>query len=111
MVQPTASETTTEAERELASKYLLLRRISIAEASSFLILLVAAVIKRAADAEFGVDLMGPIHGALFLIYTILLLRDHRPFGWSLWKMLAAIFLGAVPLGGFWVERRWLSNRP
>ncbi len=110
MAQPTASEPTTEAERELASKYLLLRRVSIAEASSFLILLVATVIKRVADNELGVDLMGPIHGALFLIYAMLLLRDHRPFGWSLWKMLAAILLGSVPLGGFWVERRWLSNQ-
>jgi integral membrane protein len=40
------------------------RYVALAEATSFLALLAAAVIKRTSDNEIGVQVLGPIHGAL-----------------------------------------------
>ena len=58
------------------------RIVAILEATSFLLLLVAAVLKRTADAEIGVTILGPIHGALFLAYVLLALYLRPDQGWS-----------------------------
>lgn len=85
-----------------------LRRISVIEAVSYLALLGAAVIKRTEGSEVGVKVIGPIHGILFLVFAAMLLRDHSKLGWPLWKALSAVFIGSLPLGGFFLERRWLK---
>jgi integral membrane protein len=84
------------------------RYVALAEAVSFLVLLVAAVIKRTEDAPGGVTVMGPIHGLLFLAYVVLALNIRESLGWST-KTTALVLLGAVlPFGGFVVER-WLGK--
>lgn len=110
MTDPTTAEpeVSDDAEREPLN---LLRRVSIVEALSFLILLAATVVKRTGGTELGVEVLGPIHGILFIAYALLIIVHHRLLNWSLWKVLGAIFLGAVPLGGFFVERRWLQVQP
>ena len=85
-----------------------LRRVSIIEAVSYLLLLAASIVKWTGGTDLGVRLLGPVHGVLFLIYAGLLVRDHRAFGWPLWKPIAAMIIGSLPLGGFWVERTWLA---
>jgi len=85
-----------------------LRRVSIVEAVTYLVLLLATAVKRGGGTEVGVSVFGPIHGVVFLIYAFALLRDHRRLGWTLWKAVAAMIVGSLPLGGFWVERRWLA---
>ncbi len=85
-----------------------LRRISIVEAVSYLLLVVAAIVKRSGGTELGVTVIGPIHGILFLVYAGLLLRDHRAMRWPIWKAVAAMVIGSLPFGGFWVERQWLK---
>lgn len=85
-----------------------LRRISIIEAVSYLVLLVATVVKRSGGTDLGVSVFGPIHGVLFLIYAFMLLRDHRALGWTLWKTVSAMIIGSLPFGGFWVEHQWLA---
>lgn len=82
--------------------------MSVIEAVSYLILVVATIVKRSGGTELGVTVMGPIHGILFLVYAGLLLRDHRALGWTLWKAVAAMIIGSLPFGGFWVERTWLA---
>ena len=47
-----------------------MRWIALAEATTFLALLVASVIKRTADNEIGVQILGPIHGPLFIAYVV-----------------------------------------
>ena len=85
------------------------RLVSIAEAVSYLVLLVGAVLKRTADSEIIVEVMGPIHGLLFLAFALIIVLEHRFLGWTMWKMVGALFLGSLPFGGFWVERRWLPR--
>jgi integral membrane protein len=83
------------------------RIVAIAEATSFLMLLVASVLKRTADAEIGVTVLGPIHGGLFLAYVFLALYLRPDQGWS-GRTTALILLGAVvPFGGYVVDR-WLT---
>ena len=50
------------------------RVVALTEATSFLLLLVASVLKRTADAEIGVTILGPIHGALFVAYVLIALN-------------------------------------
>lgn len=88
-----------------------LRIVSIAEATTYLVLLGAAVLKRTNDVEIGVTIMGPIHGVLYLAYVALILVNRTDMGWSWLKGLAAMVLGAVPFGGYWVERYWVPRGP
>ena len=85
------------------------RYIAIAEATSFLALLVASYLKRQGEGELGVTILGPIHGALFILYVIVALNVRDRAGWSV-KTTAWILVGAVlPFGGYVVDR-WLAKR-
>lgn len=68
-----------------------LRAVSILETVSFLVLL--AMMLTHNDA--GVSITGAVHGALFLAYAVLVLRDREVFGWS-WAFVAiAILTGPI----------------
>jgi integral membrane protein len=85
------------------------RIVALTEATSFLLLLVAAVLKRTADAEILVTILGPIHGILFLAYILIALGVRPDQGWDL-RTTSLVLLGAVvPFGGFAVDR-WLGRR-
>ena len=85
------------------------RIVALAEAASFLALLVASYVKHSGDGELGVSVLGPIHGALFVAYVLLALRLRERFSWSA-SVTTWVLLGAVlPFGGFAVER-WLARR-
>lgn len=84
------------------------RYVALAEAVSFLILLVAAVIKRTSDAPGGVEVMGPIHGVLFLTYVVIALVVSRPAGWSPRATIGVLAGAVLPFGGFVVDR-WLAR--
>jgi integral membrane protein len=84
------------------------RIVALTEATSFLLLLVASVLKRTADADILVSILGPIHGALFVAYVFLALYLRPDEGWST-RTTALILLGAVlPFGGYVVDR-WLTS--
>jgi integral membrane protein len=86
------------------------RRIALLEATSFLALLVATYIKHQDRGEVGVDILGPIHGALFIAYVVLALSLRRRAGWSR-RATLLILLGAVaPFGGYVVDA-WLARQP
>ena len=85
------------------------RRVALIEATSFLALLVASYVKRSDGSEVGVHILGPVHGALFLVYVFLALNLRAQAGWSLQTTLL-ILLGAVlPFGGYVVDR-WLDRQ-
>ena len=84
------------------------RFVALAEACSFLVLLVFAVLKRTSDLEAGVTVMGPIHGALFLAYVVIALSLRDELGWD-GRTTGLVLLGdVVPFGGFFVDR-WLAK--
>jgi integral membrane protein len=85
------------------------RYVALTEATSFLLLLVASVLKRTADADALVTILGPIHGALFLAYVFLALYLRPEQGWSA-RTTLLILLGAVlPFGGYVVDRTILTS--
>ena len=77
------------------------------EATSYLLLLAAVVLKYAGDNDTGVTVMGPIHGVLYLVYVLAVVRWYDDLGWPFSKAVMAMVIGAVPFGGFHVDRTWL----
>jgi integral membrane protein len=86
-----------------------MRNIALAEATSFLALLVASFVKRTGGGADGVHVLGPIHGGLFIAYVVIALSLRAQLSWStqttFWILLAAV----VPFGGYVVDR-WLARR-
>ena len=80
-----------------------LRVASIIEGATLLALILIAVpLKRMADLPLAVSIVGPIHGAAFLIYTALVLQ-------SLWSRLISVSEAArlmvvafIPFGAWMV---------
>src|SRR4051794_32716032 len=58
------------------------RRLAVIEATSFLLLLAATVVKYSADRPIGVSILGPIHGLLFLAYVYLALQLRVSEDWD-----------------------------
>jgi integral membrane protein len=85
------------------------RYVALVEATTFLALLVASAIKNTGGSETGVQILGPIHGLLFIAYVVLALNLREPAGWT-GKQTFWILAGAVlPFGGYVVDR-WLVRR-
>lgn len=85
------------------------RYVALAEATSFLLLLVATIVKYQADAPIGVKVLGPVHGALFLAYALLGLLVAIRLEWRPWKAVAVLFAAVVPFGGYVVDRKVLAG--
>ena len=87
-----------------------MRWVALAEATSFIALLIAAVVKRTADNEIGVQILGPIHGLLFIAYVVNVFAVRAELGWN-GKTTFWILVGAVvPFGGYVVDRWMLRNK-
>jgi integral membrane protein len=85
------------------------RYIALVEATTFLALLIASVIKNTGGSEAGVQILGPIHGLLFIAYVVFALQLREPEGWT-GKQTVWILIGAVlPFGGYVVDW-WLLRR-
>ena len=86
------------------------RIIAVAEATSFVALLLATYIKYAQDSPGGVELLGPLHGVLFIAYVALAMYLAPRAGWGV-RTTSLVVAGAVlPFGGYVVDR-WLARRP
>lgn len=85
-----------------------MRNIALAEATSFIALLIATTVKRTGGGELGVEILGPIHGGLFIAYVVIALNLRSQLGWS-GKATFWILVGAVvPFGGYVVDW-WLAR--
>jgi integral membrane protein len=83
------------------------RIVSLLEATSFLLLLVASVLKRTADFPEGVTVLGPVHGILFVGYVAVAFMSRSQTGWSNGRMALALGAAVLPVAPFFVERKWL----
>jgi integral membrane protein len=85
-----------------------MRIVALAEATSFIALLVASYLKRQGEGELGVTILGPIHGVLFIAYCALALKLRSELDWSnpttFWILIGAV----VPFGGYVVDW-WLGR--
>lgn len=85
------------------------RYVALAEATTFLALLVASFIKHTGGSELGVKILGPIHGFLFVVYVLMVWQLHKEAGWT-GRQTFWILVGAVlPFGGYVVDW-WLLRR-
>lgn len=85
------------------------RYVALAEATTFLALLVASAIKNTGGSEVGVQILGPIHGLLFIAYVFIAWSIRREAGWTR-RQTFWILVGAVlPFGGYVVDW-WLQRR-
>lgn len=85
-----------------------LRYVALVEAISFLALLVATYIKYANDSPGGVQILGPVHGTLFLAYVLITIMVRGPARWTNRTTLGVLLGAVLPFGGFVVDR-WLSK--
>ncbi len=87
----------------------LLGYVAIAEAVSFLLLLLAMAVKYGADEPIGVEILGPIHGVLFLAFVALAVAVAATLRWS-WRRTAVVLASAViPVTGYVVGHRLLRE--
>lgn len=82
------------------------RTVAIAEACSWTGLLLGMVVKYlVVFDEIGVQVFGPIHGALFVAYLIVTLLAARMFGWDRTTLALGLLASIPPLTTLWFERR------
>jgi integral membrane protein len=81
------------------------RALAIAEACSWAGLLVGMLFKYVVvHDEIGVQVFGPIHGALFVAYVVAAVAVARPLGWDRRTLLLALAASIPPLCTLWFER-------
>ena len=88
-----------------------LRIIAILEGISLLILVfIAMPLKYIFQYEQGSKIMGPVHGALFLLFVFNTLSVGVEQGWKFrtttWKVLLACI---IPFGTFYIDRHILKK--
>jgi integral membrane protein len=82
------------------------RVVAIAEACSWAGLLIGMFFKYVVVFDdIGVNVFGPIHGALFVAYVVVTLVVARTFQWRLPITLVALVASIPPLATLWFERR------
>jgi integral membrane protein len=85
------------------------RIVAVAEACSWVGLLAGMFVKRVLDSsELGVQIFGPIHGAIFLAYVVVALLAARVLRWDLRTTLLALAASVPPLVTVWFER-WATR--
>jgi integral membrane protein len=57
------------------------------------------------STEIGVQVFGPIHGALFVAYVVITIWTARTYRWRLPTTLLALAASIPPLATLWSERR------
>jgi integral membrane protein len=79
------------------------------ESASFLLLLLAMVAKYGFDEPVGVEVMGLLHGVLFLFYIGGVLLIWRELKWSAGKGIAMLLAGVIPVAGYIAGHRILKE--
>ncbi|HVJ67569.1 MAG TPA: DUF3817 domain-containing protein [Caulifigura sp.] len=83
-----------------------LRIVGTLEGLSFLLLLgVAMPLKYFSGMPLAVRLAGTLHGALFVLYVIAVIRTARANRWPFERIFEAITASLYPLGTFLLNRR------
>lgn len=86
------------------------RTVAIFEGISFLVLLfIAMPLKYLADKPQAVNIVGWIHGFLFVLYMITGLMVMISLKWSLKKTATAVFASIIPFGPFILDKKILQK--
>ena len=83
----------------------LLRKVGLLEGVSLLVLLfIAMPLKYIWDQPMAVKVVGWIHGALFVLFMLLVLRVYDQRGWPFKKVILAFLAAFLPFGTFVFDR-------
>jgi integral membrane protein len=85
------------------------RLVAYVEAATYLVLLAAVVLLRVFDGPDFVGIMGPIHGVVFLVYFVLVLKVRESQAWGFWRTIVVLIAAALPFGGFSVGRHLVDD--
>ena len=87
-----------------------MRWVALAEATSFIALLIASAVKNTGGSATGVQILGPIHGLLFIAYVVNVFSIRAELGWTgrttFWVLVGAV----IPFGGYVVDWWMLRDR-
>jgi integral membrane protein len=87
----------------------LFRAVAVAEAVSWVLLLAGMFVKWVLEtSEVGVQLAGPVHGAVFVVYVLVSLLAWRVLRWSPRTALLALVASVPPLCTV-VFERWAQR--
>jgi len=87
-----------------------LRLMGILEGASLLILLgICVPMKYMAGNPIGSEIIGPIHGAFFILYIIFLIQVKIELNWPWNKTLIAMAACFIPFGTFYVNAKILPH--
>ncbi len=82
--------------------------VSILEGVSFLVLLLIAMpLKYIWEAPQMVQVVGMLHGILFVLYILGAFWISRALGWNLKTLFIVCISSVLPLGPFYVEKKYL----
>lgn len=86
------------------------RYLAVAEAISLLLLFFVAIpLSSTGVTEWGVHIMGAIHGLLFIAYLSFAISLVKPAGWTWLQTFWILAASIIPFGGFFVDW-WLIKR-
>lgn len=70
-----------------------------------LLLVVAMVLKYAADMGGMMKVVGPVHGFLYAIYLVISVDLALKLRWSIKGTALVLLAGTIPFLSFWAERK------
>lgn len=87
----------------------LLRRLALIEGVSFLILLfIAMPLKYFAGMPMAVKVTGWLHGVLFVLFGLALLRTKLAANWPVGRCALVVVAALLPFGPFVIDRRMVE---
>lgn len=87
-------------------------QVAVYEGISYLVLLfIAMPLKYWADYPLAVRWVGSVHGALFVIYILLLLMCWKKHEWSFKRVCLFSLASIIPFATFWVDRKIRPSSP
>jgi integral membrane protein len=85
------------------------RVVAVAEALSWLGLMIGMYVKYVPETtELGVQIFGPIHGGIFVVYVVVSLVASRVLRWDVPTTLLALAASVPPLATVLFER-WAAR--
>lgn len=92
----------------LANFIRMFRWISIMEGVSFLLLLLVAMpLKYIWDLPKMVEIVGMLHGILFVAYILGAFYLYKPLEWKFKTLVIICVSSVLPFGPFYVEKKYL----
>ena len=84
----------------------LLRKVGLLEGISLLVLLfIAMPLKYIWQEPGAVKIVGWIHGALFVLFMLLVMRVYDQHGWPFKKVILAFIAAFLPFGTFVFDKQ------